>query len=74
MHKIALIFRYVLLCSQNENDTVQDALILISMPDYDIAIYASLLLLSFENNKNKINASNNYKEWLKIPVKSITQT
>ena len=44
------------------------------MPDHDIGIYATLLFLSFEDNKNKINTSNNYKLWVKISIKSITQT
>ena len=43
------------------------------MPDRDIVIYASALFLSFEDNKNKINASYNNKLWVKISMKSITQ-
>ena len=41
------------------------------MPDRDIGIFASSFFKSFGGNKNKINASNNYKLWVKISMKSI---
>ena len=44
------------------------------MPDCDIGIYAYSLFLSFEDNKNKINASNNNNLWVKISMESITKT
>ena len=74
MPKIALTFQYFVLYSQKVNYTVQDELICILVRDFDIGIYASLLILSFENNKNKRNASYNNKLWVKISIKSITQT
>ena len=48
-----------------ENYTMRHELICILVSDCDIGIYASLLFLSFEDNKNKINASNNIKLWVK---------
>ena len=62
-----------MLCSKKENDTVRDELICILVHDWDIGIYASLLFLSFEDIK-KYNSSNNNKLWVKISIKSMTQT
>ena len=63
-----------MLYSEKKNDTVQNELICILLPDRDIGIYDSLFFLSFEYNKNKINASNNNELWVKISMKSIIQT
>ena len=65
MLKIALTFQYFVLCYQKENDIVCDEVICILVPDRDIGIYASLLFLYFEENKNKIIVSNNNKLWVK---------
>ena len=52
---------------------MKEELIYICVTDSDIVLYASSLLLSFEENKYKINESNNNKLWIKITTKSITQ-
>ena len=44
------------------------------MPDRDIGIYASSFFLSFEENKNKINAGKNYKIWVQISMVNISLT
>ena len=54
-----------MICFPKVNDTVCDKLIYILVTDIDIGIYASSLYLYFKDNKNKINASNNNKLWVK---------